>query len=75
VTADVIEQGAGPDADRPPADPIHVDTPTAAVAVNVAQGTIRSWASRGHIRAVGRDRRGRTLYDLQQVMDTAQKFV
>ncbi len=73
MTADVTT-GAGPDAARPPAPPILVDTVTAAVAVGVRPGTIRSWASRGHIRPKDRDHKGRTLYDLQQIMDTAQKL-
>lgn len=67
----MIEVGQGGGATCPPA-PIHVDTMTAAVAVDVAPGTIRSWQSRGLIRRVGTDRRGRAMYDLQAVMDAAE---
>lgn len=45
-----------------------VDTVAAAVAADVSPGTVRSWASRGRIKAKGKDARGRTTYALNDVM-------
>ena len=42
-----------------------VDTLALAAALNVKPGTVASWATRGHITPAGRDRRGRTTYDLE----------
>ncbi|WP_415171588.1 MerR family transcriptional regulator [Nocardioides sp.] len=56
-----------------PAHPILIDTITAAVAVNVSPATIRSWQHRGHLKPKGRDHRGRTTYDLADVMDASER--
>ena len=53
---------------------ILVDTVAAAVAVDVAPGVIRKWAHRGHLVRQGQDAKGRTVYDLQDVYDTAALF-
>lgn len=45
----------------------HVDAIAAQVATGVKAATIRVWAHRGHITRVGRDQRGRTLYDLDEI--------
>jgi len=53
--------------------PTLVDTQAAAVAasqvggVMVTQSTIRKWAYRGKIAAYGKDKQGRTLYNLREV--------
>ncbi|MCY4726722.1 hypothetical protein NYO98_10570 [Nocardioides sp. STR2] len=70
--ADTTTAGVG---SSPAPAPIHVDTMTAAVAVAVRPATIRSWANRGRIARHGQDHKGRTMYDLQEVMDAAQKSV
>lgn len=51
---------------------ILVDTNAAAAAVGVKPGVIRVWAHRGHLKAHGKDDRGRTTYDLQAVHDAAR---
>lgn len=48
-----------------------VDTQVAAVAVQRAPSTIRSWIRRGKIDAHGKDHKGRTLVDLGQVYRAA----
>jgi DNA-binding transcriptional MerR regulator len=52
--------------------PVIVDTVAAAAAVDVPPSTIRTWASRGLLNRHGTDRRGRTLYDLQDVVDVCR---
>lgn len=49
-----------------------VDTNAAAVAVDVKPGVVRKWAHRHPdlLPRRGRDRRGRTLYELKDVHDT-----
>lgn len=51
-----------------------VDTIAAAAAVDVPAGVIRKWAYRGDLTRRGTDEKGRTLYDLQQVHDTAAAY-
>jgi len=48
-----------------------VDVYAAAMSAKVRPDRIRKWASRGKLEAVGRDHRGRTLYDLDAVMEVA----
>lgn len=45
-----------------------VDTAAVAAAVGVEPSTVRSWASHGKIRRVGRAASGSTLYDLGEVL-------
>ena len=59
---------------------IHVDAIAAQVATGVKAATIRVWAHRGHLTRVGRDERGRTLYDLDEIaervaVDTGRSIV
>ena len=46
---------------------ILVDGYAAQLATGVPASTLRTWASRGHLRPHGRDTQGRTLYDLEEV--------
>lgn len=45
-----------------------VDAYAAQLATGVPPSTLRTWASRGHLRPHGRDAQGRTLYDLDEVI-------
>lgn len=47
---------------------IHVDAIAAQVATGIRAATIRVWAHRGHVTRIGRDRRGRVLYDLDEIL-------
>ena len=60
--------GPGQDVHR-----VHVDAIAAQVATGIKAATIRVWAHRGHLDRVGRDPRGRTLYDLDQVIEHAER--
>lgn len=51
-----------------------VDSQAAAVACGVAPGTVRSWASRGLLPRQGKDRRGRTTYDLTDVLTVYSRW-
>ncbi|WP_166345076.1 helix-turn-helix domain-containing protein [Phytoactinopolyspora limicola] len=46
---------------------VGVDAYALAEFLGVPVATIRSWANRGKIHPVGKDRRGRTLYDPAEV--------
>lgn len=54
-------------------DPLIVDGPAIAYKLKVPEGTIRRWASTGLIARHGRDARGRTLYDYDEVEALAQR--
>lgn len=45
-----------------------VDTAALAVLLGLSPATIRWHAHRGHLTRAGRDRRGRTLYDLDHAL-------
>lgn len=47
---------------------------TAAYAVNVSASTIRTWASRGELKPVCLDERGRKLYDMIDVYRAEQRL-
>ena len=48
-----------------------VDGPAIAAELDITPGVIRVWAHRGYITRRGRDNRGRTLYDLDEVQAEA----
>lgn len=48
---------------------VHVDAIAAQVATGVKAATIRVWAHRGYLTRVGRDAKGRTLYDLDEIAE------
>lgn len=45
----------------------------AALQAGVAPATVRDWARLGRFAPVGRDRRGRPLYDLHDVLEVERK--
>lgn len=47
---------------------IHVDAIAAQVATGIRAATIRVWAHRGHVTRIGKDQRGRVLYDLDEIL-------
>jgi predicted site-specific integrase-resolvase len=49
------------------------DAQTLALELGIPAGTIRRWAHAGWITRRGRDRRGRTLYDYDEVVAVAQR--
>lgn len=51
-----------------------VDAYAAAASVKVKPERIRQWASRGKLTAIGRDWRGRTLYDLDEIHRVAEQM-
>lgn len=52
-------------------DRVLVDTLAAATAAGVPTGTVRRWAHEGRIERHGKDARGRTRYDLDEVTRVA----
>lgn len=53
---------------------ILADTAAAAFLIDRPQGTIRRWANAGWLTRHGRDERGRTLYDLDEVQALAARI-
>jgi hypothetical protein len=54
------------------AAPVLIDGPALAVELGVKPQTIRVWAMAGLLTRRGKDRRGRTLFDLDEAMSVSE---
>lgn len=52
-----------------------LDGPAVAAHLGIDPATLRKWASRGLVRRCGRDDRGRTLYDVDEVIACSESRV